>query len=79
MAAKYCRDCKYRKRMPIQQGNQAGMIDVCIHEEFGDPVTGESMAAMQVRSIKELCGLDGKGFVNGIPDKEDAPKLVLGG
>lgn len=80
--AKFCVRCKFHKRMPIQQGQQAMMIPVCVKEDFGDPVTGEAMPCIQVRQIKEMCGLDGKGFVQAEEapkEKGDPPKLIIGG
>lgn len=78
MATKYCRDCKFKKRAPYQAGpQQAGMIDICINGDFGDPVTGEPMPCMQVRSLKEMCGLDGKGFIKAVEEPKESPKLII--
>lgn len=73
MSGKYCKDCKYRKRAAVQHQNQAAMIDICMHEEFGDPVSGEPLPCGQVRGVKEFCGLTGKGFVV----KPEEPRVMI--
>ena len=81
MSGKYCINCKFYKRMPIQQGHQATMVGVCMHADFGDPVEGTPMPCAAARQIKELCGLEGKGY-SPAPKEKDVdtgtpPKLIL--
>ena len=73
---KFCKDCAYHKRVPIQAGNQMTMADVCMHDDFRDPVHGGHMPCAISRQEKSLCGWEGRGFLSLPLPKEESKILV---
>lgn len=76
--AKFCINCNFYKRVPFQQGNQAGMVAICAHPDFASPIDGSPLPVQMVRDHQDLCTFRGKGFIAKIeeakPINEPLPK-----